>query len=94
MLDLEFTQVQPISYAYDEIHEILSDAVHGLIQKRNNKIITLLETAQLERYYFNTIVLSSSPGVKRVLWEIYREHGRTGSATWHMRKALIATSSP
>jgi hypothetical protein len=50
MLDLEFTKQQPISYSYDEIPEILSDAVHGLIQKRNNKTITLLETAQLEKY--------------------------------------------
>ena len=29
MLDLEFAEVQPISYSYDEIPETLSDALHG-----------------------------------------------------------------
>ena len=66
-----------IKLAYSEIPEISPDDVWRLNNKRSKSALSDLELAQLEKFHFCSLLFDKNPKIRKELWPIFLDHGKT-----------------
>lgn len=77
IFEVDFDEVKETpAFSYDDIPSITSDQMKELRKKKQTIVLTDLEKATLDKFWFQYCVLDLKKEVEQPIWEIYNKFGK------------------